>query len=43
MRFAILGPLEVRDGDREVGLGGHQRKLLAILLLHGARRSRATC
>ena len=32
----MLGPLEVRDGDADVELrGGQQRKLLAILLLHG--------
>lgn len=36
MDYRILGPLEVRDGDRLVGLGGDkQRALLAILLLHG--------
>jgi DNA-binding SARP family transcriptional activator len=35
MRFSILGPLEVSDGDRDIPLGaGRQRKLLAILLLH---------
>jgi DNA-binding SARP family transcriptional activator len=35
LRYLILGPLEVRDGDTEVPLrGGQQRKLLAILLLH---------
>jgi DNA-binding SARP family transcriptional activator/streptogramin lyase len=35
MRYLILGPLEVRDGETEVELrGGQQRKLLAILLLH---------
>jgi DNA-binding SARP family transcriptional activator/streptogramin lyase len=35
MRFAILGPLEVHDGDGPVSLGGgQQRKLLAVLLLH---------
>jgi YVTN family beta-propeller protein len=35
MRYLILGPLEVRDGDTDVELrGGQQRKLLAILLLH---------
>src|ERR1700674_5033552 len=35
MDFRILGPLEVRDGDRTVGLGGDkQRALLAVLLLH---------
>jgi len=36
MRYLILGPLEVRDGDESVPVGGRQqRKLLAILLLHG--------
>jgi DNA-binding SARP family transcriptional activator/streptogramin lyase len=36
MRYLLLGPLEVRDGETEVALrGGQQRKLLAILLLHG--------
>src|SRR5262245_4296069 len=36
MRYLILGPLEVRDGDTDVELrGGRQRKLLAVLLLHG--------
>jgi DNA-binding SARP family transcriptional activator/DNA-binding beta-propeller fold protein YncE len=35
MRFLILGPLEVRDGEESVALGGgQQRKLLAILLVH---------
>ncbi len=35
MDFRILGPLEVLDGARTVGLGGDkQRALLAILLLH---------
>lgn len=35
MRYLILGPLEVRDGETEVALrGGQQRKLLAILLVH---------
>src|SRR5438270_3165285 len=35
MDYRILGPLEVRDGDRPVRLGGDkQRALLAILLLH---------
>src|ERR687893_628656 len=34
MEFQILGPLEVRDGDRSVALGGaKQRALLAMLLL----------
>jgi DNA-binding SARP family transcriptional activator len=33
--FRILGPLEVREGEREVALGrGKQRALLALLLLH---------
>jgi DNA-binding SARP family transcriptional activator/ABC-type branched-subunit amino acid transport system substrate-binding protein/DNA-binding beta-propeller fold protein YncE len=33
--FRILGPLEVREGEREVPLGrGKQRALLALLLLH---------
>ena len=35
MEFRILGPLEVRDADHEVPLGGpRQRALLAILLTH---------
>jgi DNA-binding SARP family transcriptional activator/streptogramin lyase len=35
LKYLILGPLEVRDGETEVALGGRQqRKLLAILLLH---------
>lgn len=35
LRYLILGPLEVREGETEVALrGGQQRKLLAILLLH---------
>jgi predicted ATPase/DNA-binding SARP family transcriptional activator len=35
MEFRILGPLEVRDGGREVSLGGDKRRsLLAALLLH---------
>ncbi len=35
MDYRILGPLEVCDGDRTVGLGGDkQRALLAVLLLH---------
>src|SRR5829696_5757600 len=34
MRFGILGPLEVRDGDVPVRLGGRrQRALLARLLI----------
>jgi SAM-dependent methyltransferase len=33
--FRLLGPLEVRDGDRPLALGGRkQRTRLAILLLH---------
>src|SRR5215208_7843761 len=35
MRFSILGPLEVRAGDRAVALGGAKpRALLAVLALH---------
>src|SRR5215217_6384736 len=35
MDFRILGPLDVRDDDRPVALGGaRQRALLALLLLH---------
>src|SRR5215217_2300367 len=35
MRFSILGPLEVRAGDRAVALGGVKpRALLAVLALH---------
>jgi DNA-binding SARP family transcriptional activator len=35
MDFGILGPLQIRDGDRELRLrGGKQRAILAILLLH---------
>src|SRR4029079_16802596 len=35
MEFRILGPLEVRDGERVLKLGGgKQRTLLALLLLH---------
>jgi DNA-binding SARP family transcriptional activator/WD40 repeat protein len=35
MEFLLLGPLEVRDGDRPIPLGGaKQRALLAFLLLH---------
>jgi DNA-binding SARP family transcriptional activator/streptogramin lyase len=38
MRFAILGPLQVYDGVTPLSLGGgHQRKLLALLLLHTNR------
>ena len=35
MEFLILGPLEVRDGQRTVRLGSaKQRALLGVLLLH---------
>jgi DNA-binding SARP family transcriptional activator len=35
MRYAILGPLEVSDGARTLGVGGgRQRKLLGVLLVH---------
>jgi DNA-binding SARP family transcriptional activator/pimeloyl-ACP methyl ester carboxylesterase len=35
MDFRILGPLEVRDGDRDVPLrGGKERALLALLLVN---------
>ena len=35
MEFRVLGPLEVREGDRSVPLGGRkQRALLALLLLN---------
>jgi YVTN family beta-propeller protein len=35
MDYRILGPLEVRDSDRPLALGGEkQRALLALLLLH---------
>ena len=35
MEFLVLGPLEVRDGERVLPLGGaKQRATLAILLLH---------
>jgi DNA-binding SARP family transcriptional activator/pimeloyl-ACP methyl ester carboxylesterase len=38
MEFRILGPLEVRDGDREVQLrGGKERALLALLLVNANR------
>jgi DNA-binding SARP family transcriptional activator len=38
MDFRILGPLEVRDGDREVLLrGGKPRALLALLLVNANR------
>ena len=35
MDFRILGPLEVRDGDRAISVGGgRQRALLALLILN---------
>jgi predicted ATPase/DNA-binding SARP family transcriptional activator len=34
MEFGILGPVEARDGGRAIELGGKQRALLAVLLLH---------
>jgi DNA-binding SARP family transcriptional activator len=35
MEFRILGPVEVREGDRVLKLGGaKQRAVLALLLLH---------
>ena len=35
MDFHLLGPLEVRDGDRPLRIGeGRQRSVLALLLLH---------
>jgi DNA-binding SARP family transcriptional activator len=35
MEFRILGPLEVRDGDRAISVGGgRQRALLALLVLN---------
>jgi DNA-binding SARP family transcriptional activator/pimeloyl-ACP methyl ester carboxylesterase len=38
MEFRILGPLEVRDGDREVRLRtGKERALLALLLVNANR------
>ena len=34
MQFALLGPLEVRDGDRAIQIArGKPRALLALLLL----------
>ncbi|UOX89992.1 tetratricopeptide repeat protein [Amycolatopsis sp. FBCC-B4732] len=37
MRFGVLGPLEVTDGDRRLPLGGpkQQKVLAALLLAHG--------
>ena len=35
MKFSLLGPLEVTDGEREITVGGGRRRaLLALLLLH---------
>jgi DNA-binding SARP family transcriptional activator len=35
MDYRILGPLEVKEGDRLLAVGGEkQRALLAVLLLH---------
>jgi DNA-binding SARP family transcriptional activator len=37
MDFRILGPLEVRDGDRAIPIGsGRQRALLALLILNAS-------
>src|SRR3954449_4614636 len=37
MEFRLLGPLEVRDGEALVAVGGGKRRsLLALLLLHPA-------
>jgi DNA-binding response OmpR family regulator len=38
VEFRVLGPLEVRDGDRSLALAGaKQRALLALLLLKANR------
>ncbi|GAT64411.1 SARP family transcriptional regulator [Planomonospora sphaerica] len=38
MRFRMLGPLEVRNGERAAALGGaRQKSALALLLLHANR------
>lgn len=35
MKFRLLGPLEVVDGDRDIAVGGGRRRaLLALLLMH---------
>ena len=40
MRFALLGPVEVRDGNDLIPLGrGHERIVLAILLLNADRHT----
>jgi DNA-binding SARP family transcriptional activator/tetratricopeptide (TPR) repeat protein len=38
VRYAILGPLEVRVGGRLIGLGGPQQRTVLALLLLGADR-----
>src|SRR4051812_15151861 len=38
MRFCVLGPLEVWDGDRPVGLGGPQKRAVLALLLAQANQ-----
>ncbi len=38
MWYRVLGPLEVRDGERLVPIGGRQQqRLLAVLLAEGGR------
>jgi DNA-binding SARP family transcriptional activator len=38
VEFRVLGPLEVRDGDQSMPLGGaKQRALLALLVLNANR------
>jgi len=39
MRFRVLGPLEVRDGDVQVQLGGRRQKALLARLLLDANRT----
>jgi DNA-binding SARP family transcriptional activator/pimeloyl-ACP methyl ester carboxylesterase/plasmid stabilization system protein ParE len=41
MEFRILGPLEVRDGDRELRLRGRKQRALLALLLVNANRTLA--
>jgi DNA-binding SARP family transcriptional activator len=38
VQFRILGPLEVRDGERVVPLGGTRRQAVLALLLLDANR-----
>ena len=38
MEFRILGPLEVRDGERILALGGNRRRAVLGLLLFDANR-----